>query len=400
MKILHAADLHFGITLYGVLNKNSGLNTRLEDFINSFNQVIDYAVDNKIDLFVFAGDVYKTRYPTPVLEKVFAECVYRLYKNKIRTYIVLGNHDLRFQEDSAHAVSVIEELKMPYIKIVSKPHAELFVSEKGEQAYIVAVPYQTYRSLGLRDNIEASAVISESIKQIISELPKGKPIIVVSHFTVEGTKLQNVTVASQLAQAVKAGWSNEPVISLDAFDGADYVALGHIHKHQAWRRNGTIIAYSGGIDRCKFDEQGDKGFLVYDTDSKHLQFVKVRCRDFIEVKTDLTNSTNVVEDLRKNVKAHIKPNAVVKNKILVNERDRLLINSHTVSDLMKEVTDAGFEVEPKKEEKQEDANEQKTAGEVELLSSLEKWLSSKQEFVSYKKELLKRAMQLKENLGG
>lgn len=45
--------------------------------------------------------------------------------------------------------------------------------------------------------------------------------------------------------------------------GCDVAALGHIHKHQEWRRERQVIAYAGSIGRFHHGEEGDKHYLVW-----------------------------------------------------------------------------------------------------------------------------------------
>jgi exonuclease SbcD len=72
----------------------------------------------------------------------------------------------------------------------------------------------------------------------------------------------------------------------------DYVALGHIHKHQVLRRDVPMMAYSGSLQRVDFSEEGDdKGFCVIDLDPSapqgrrlaDFQFRRVNARPFVTV---------------------------------------------------------------------------------------------------------------------
>ena len=55
MKIIHFADLHLGVENYGHVNPETGLSSRLEDFLRALDQVVDYALENKADLVLFCG---------------------------------------------------------------------------------------------------------------------------------------------------------------------------------------------------------------------------------------------------------------------------------------------------------------------------------------------------------
>ncbi len=57
MKILHFADLHLGVESYGRIDPASGFSSRFHDFLSTLDQVVDYALENKVDLVLFCGDV-------------------------------------------------------------------------------------------------------------------------------------------------------------------------------------------------------------------------------------------------------------------------------------------------------------------------------------------------------
>src|SRR3954447_17109215 len=94
MKIAHLADTHIGMENYGRINPETGLNQRLHDFLASLDQAIDAAIEASVDLAVFAGDIYKTRDPTPTHQREFARRIHRLSQAGIQTMIVAGNHDI------------------------------------------------------------------------------------------------------------------------------------------------------------------------------------------------------------------------------------------------------------------------------------------------------------------
>ncbi|MDP6825038.1 MAG: metallophosphoesterase, partial [Dehalococcoidales bacterium] len=65
MRIVHLADLHLGVESYGRLDPTTGLSSRLLDCLTALDKVVDYALENKVDLVLFCGDAYKTREPSP-----------------------------------------------------------------------------------------------------------------------------------------------------------------------------------------------------------------------------------------------------------------------------------------------------------------------------------------------
>ncbi|HCU99511.1 MAG TPA: exonuclease SbcCD subunit D, partial [Chloroflexi bacterium] len=72
IRLVHFADVHVGMENYGRLDTDSGTSTRVRDFLDRIDEVIQYACDNDADIAVFAGDAFKTRDPNPTYQREFA----------------------------------------------------------------------------------------------------------------------------------------------------------------------------------------------------------------------------------------------------------------------------------------------------------------------------------------
>ena len=94
MKILHFADLHLGVETYGRPDPATGLSSRLHDFLSAFDQLVDYALYNKVDLVLFCGDTYKSREPSQTQQREFARRINHLAVSGIPVFLLIGNHDL------------------------------------------------------------------------------------------------------------------------------------------------------------------------------------------------------------------------------------------------------------------------------------------------------------------
>ncbi len=77
LRVAHLADIHIGMENYGKFNPTTGLNSRLDDFLRSLDQALDEALAADVDLVVLAGDIYKTRDPSPTHQREFARRVRR-----------------------------------------------------------------------------------------------------------------------------------------------------------------------------------------------------------------------------------------------------------------------------------------------------------------------------------
>src|SRR5438105_5706810 len=117
LRIAHVADTHIGMENYGRLNPETGLNQRLHDFLNSLDQALDAAIDSGVDLVVFAGDIYKTRDPTPTHQREFAQRIHRLSQAGIKTFIVAGNHDIPLSAGRATSVEIFRALEIPSVTV-------------------------------------------------------------------------------------------------------------------------------------------------------------------------------------------------------------------------------------------------------------------------------------------
>ena len=81
-------------------------------------------------------------------------------------------------------------------------------------------------------------------------------------------------------------------VSIPVFD---YVALGHIHRHQVLMEQPPVV-YSGSLERFDFGDEGEeKGFYVVNLDvgskGKHVtyEFHKVNARRFTTVTIDIAS---------------------------------------------------------------------------------------------------------------
>ncbi len=80
MRLLHFADAHIDMANYGRHDPVNGLPLRVLDFLKSLDTIIDAAIDEKVDLVIFAGDAYKDRSPAPTFQREWGRRIIRLSK--------------------------------------------------------------------------------------------------------------------------------------------------------------------------------------------------------------------------------------------------------------------------------------------------------------------------------
>jgi exonuclease SbcD len=139
-KILHFADAHIDMANYGRHDPESGLPVRVMDFLKSLDVIIQTAIEESVDLVIFAGDAYKDRNPAPTFQREWGKRIMRLSEAGIPTLLVVGNHDLSPALGRAHALDAFDTLSVPHIWVLDKPR---FISadELGIPLQVMALPW-------------------------------------------------------------------------------------------------------------------------------------------------------------------------------------------------------------------------------------------------------------------
>lgn len=304
IKLLHFADLHLGIENYGRIDPATGLSTRLTDFLRAYDQVVDYALENDISLVVFAGDAYKTRDPNPTYEREFARRIQRLSTAGIPTVLVAGNHDTPSAAGRAITVEIFATLEVENVYVAKRPEV-IAIETKDGPVQVVALPWITRSALLARDEYknknleEINQLILDKVTNIfegddglLGQLDRTVPTILAAHATVQGAKYGS-------ERSVMLGQEVILPPSLARNPAFDYVALGHIHKHQVLNEQPPVI-YSGSIERIDFgEEREDKGFVVAEVERGRAswRFVKTDARPFVTIEVDVQSDDPTAEIL-------------------------------------------------------------------------------------------------------
>ena len=117
INVLHFADIHIGMENFGHIDSSTGINSRVIDFLRRFDEVIDYGLSHEVDLVIFAGDAFKTRDPSPTLQREFARRVKRFVDAQVPVVMLVGNHDLPAMEKKASSIDIYRTLGVPNVII-------------------------------------------------------------------------------------------------------------------------------------------------------------------------------------------------------------------------------------------------------------------------------------------
>jgi exonuclease SbcD len=136
--------------------------------------------------------------------------------------------------------------------------------------------------------------VAEAIQGLIDDADPALPLILTAHAGVQGARYGS-------ERAVMLG--NELVLGGGVVgDGRlDYVALGHIHKHQSLDggRQPPVV-YAGSIERIDFGEAREqKGFVLAEVTRGHTdwRFVPLKTRPFVDLEIRTESADTFMQDV-------------------------------------------------------------------------------------------------------
>ena len=290
IKLLHFADAHIDMANYGRHDPESGLPMRVMDFLKSLDEIVQTAIDEQVDLVIFAGDAYKDRSPTPTFQREWDQRIIRLSQAGIPTILLTGNHDISPSTGRAHAIHEFETLGVPHVKVVSKPTLLLPKDLDGLPVQVLCIPWLSHVDFYDFDDSthNAPAAINELIQSILSQkidninavIDPELPLLLAAHASVEGVEYGY----ERLANISKDFVLDRKFVTNKIFD---YAALGHIHKPQDLNEgHHPPVIYPGSIERVDFGEEKEKKFfIVAEIEKGHTE---VHWRELSHVRPILT----------------------------------------------------------------------------------------------------------------
>ena len=306
VKILHFADAHIDMANYGRHDPESGLPLRVMDFLKSLDEIIQTALEQQVDMVIFAGDAYKDRSPAPTYQREWDKRIMQLSRAGILTLLLTGNHDISPATGRAHAIQEFESLDVPHVQVLNKPQFLIPEDLDGLPVQVLALPWVS-RS-GLMASLELSGSdpakvydelsdrLSELVENWLSEADPTLPTILIAHASVEGAEYGTERMVMLGTDLVLP-----PALVKDA--RLDYSALGHIHKPQNLNEGGhPPVIYPGSIERVDFGEAHDKKFFILAEVAKGETLVTWRelknIRPFIDLHVKLESPEGINKKLQ------------------------------------------------------------------------------------------------------
>jgi exonuclease SbcD len=342
IKILHLSDIHMGSGFsHGRLNPKTGLNTRLEDFMGSLSLCIDRAIASPVDLVLFGGDAFPDATPPPFVHEAFASQFRRLADANIPTVLLVGNHDQHSQGNGGVSLSIYRTLAVPGFIVGDRLTTHRITTRNGD-IQVITLPWLTRATLLTRPETEGLSLsgvnellinrLEPVLEGEIRQLDTSLPTVLLAHLMADRASL-----GAERFLAVGKGFTVP--LSLLNRPQFEYVALGHVHKHQNLNpSNDPPIVYPGSIDRVDFsEEKEDKGYVLIEVAKGEVkwEFCPLPVRPFRSIEVDVSEAANPQKELLKALKKYDIQEAVIRLVYKIRSEQLELINTNQLDEALK-----------------------------------------------------------------
>lgn len=253
MRVLHTADFHAGRLLRGY--------DRTPEIHAALTEIAQLAVSEGAGAVLVSGDLFDTANPSADAEAAVFDFFLRLRDAKIPGVVIAGNHD-----SAARLQSLTGLLGWVGITVIAQVDPARLTRDielaSGEVLTVGALPYLSERRL-----VRAAELLGgdlggqrqkyrENMGTFLREIGKGfrgdHVNMLMLHATLDGA------VPSGSEKTFQFDLTNAYTVSgLQLPPGAQYVALGHIHKPQQVSEAPPAY-YPGSVVQLDFGEAGER----------------------------------------------------------------------------------------------------------------------------------------------
>ena len=244
MRLCILGDTHFGA-------RGDSL-----DFHKYFQKFYDevffpYLIDNKIDVVFQMGDLFDRRKFINFNSLYLARKYFfnKLKQHNIKLYTLVGNHDVAYKNTL--------EVNSPGLLLNDYDNIEIF--EK----------FDTIEFDGVLVDI-VPWICDDNANDIFTKMKESKAQICFGHFEISGFEMDRGNVC-------------EVGIDKQSLNKYDVVLTGHFHHKST---NGNITYVGTPYEMTWADWNDPKGFHIFDTDTRQLEFVQNPFRMFNKISYD------------------------------------------------------------------------------------------------------------------
>jgi exonuclease SbcD len=269
-KILHTSDWHLGKKLFK--------KDRIEEQRLFIQWIIEYIQNNQIDLLLIAGDIFDSPNPPHSAIQLYFDFIQKLGEiNQTQIVIIGGNHDSsQFLEAPAKILKRFNTHVVGQLRESWKDHYYEF-EKNNIKVGISTLPYfRNYeidswlqkQHADLLNQEEVIVKVLTEFNQLHTELNKH------THFKL--FMAHHVFMGYEHAGSEQSiSLSGINTIPLQLYSNYDYLALGHIHKHQLIKPQNPTAIYPGSPIPFRFSETFDKFLIQIDVTQNEWNYKKV-----------------------------------------------------------------------------------------------------------------------------
>lgn len=248
MRFLHSSDWHLGRSFHQV-----GLLGAQAAFVE---HVVDLVRTEAVDAVLVSGDIYDRALPAPDTVRLLSEAVSRIVDAGAAVILSSGNHDSAIRLGFASELLARAGLHIRSdLDSIGRP---VLVGDVAVYPLPYLEPSITAGPLGATERTHAAVAAAAMARVEADRRDRGGRSVVMAHAFVTGGAPSD----SERDIAVGGVSAVHPRV----FDGADYVALGHLHGPQ---RVSETVRYSGSPLALSFSEAAHtKGSWLVDVDDR------------------------------------------------------------------------------------------------------------------------------------
>ncbi|MEU4807828.1 exonuclease SbcCD subunit D [Nocardia fluminea] len=238
MRILHTSDWHIGRTFHGV--------DLLADQARVLSAVAELVVAESVDVVVVPGDIYDRSIPNADAIGVCNRGFEAIRAAGATIIATSGNHDSPARLGAGASFAAAGGLHL--CTRVADAHRPIVLPDDHGDVAFYGIPYLepeiTRIELGVPQAHSHAEILDAAMERIRADIAArpGTRTVVLAHAFVTGGE------ATGSERSISVG--GVETVSMSAFDGIDYVALGHLHSPQqlseSVRYSGSPLPYSFG----------------------------------------------------------------------------------------------------------------------------------------------------------
>jgi len=232
MRILHVSDTHLGKRQYDK-------DFREEDIYDTFRQIIDIAIKERVDAVIHTGDFFDKNEPPNKAILVALKELKRLKEKEIPLIAIAGDHDSPKRGSSIFPQRILEEegllilldhqnnyYKLNDVEIFGISHVPLTGVKVLKEKLEKMKPSSRKSILMLHQGVNPLLPYQYSYQLEVSDLPKGFGIITLGHFH---DRIKHVLNGGTLVEVAGS---------------PDIISVAELEGYQKNKKGVTVIDYS------------------------------------------------------------------------------------------------------------------------------------------------------------